>query len=165
MVALYVTSVEAAGKTALCAGIGKKLVAQGKKVGYFKPVQLSEPGGSDGRDIAFVKEALGLTESTDVICPLHLSRKELWQGLTGDEADFVQGLKRAYGKVSKGKDIVLVEGLSEVGKDKVSTLACQNISEALDTRVVIVLRYFPFMEVGELTKVARKLGQRLLGVI
>ncbi|MBM3148407.1 MAG: phosphotransacetylase family protein [Chloroflexi bacterium] len=165
MVALYVTSVEAAGKTALCAGIGRKLIAQGRKVGYFKPVQLAEQGEGGGKDVAFVREALGLTESIDVISPLHLSRKELWQGLTDDEADFVQGLKRAYGKLSKGKDIVLVEGLSELGEDKVSTLACQNISEILDARVVIVLRYFPFVKLGELTKVARKLGQRLFGVI
>lgn len=165
MVALYVTSVEAAGKTALCAGIGKKLIAQGKKVGYFKPVQLSEADEDGGKDVAFMKEALGLTESTDVLCPFHLSRKELWHSLTDEEADFVQGLKRAYSKVLKGKDVVLLEGLGELGEDKVATLACHNIAEALDAKVVIVLRYFPFMEMGEIAKVAKKLGQRLLGVI
>jgi BioD-like phosphotransacetylase family protein len=165
MVALYVTSVDAAGKTALCAGIGKKLAGQGKKVGYFKPVQLSEVDNTASRDVAFVKEALGLTESTDVLCPLHLSRKELWQAMTDEEADFEQGLKRAYGKISKGKDIVLIEGLSELGEDKVSTLACHNIAEVLDAKVVVVLRYSPFMDTDKITKVAKKLGQRLLGVI
>jgi BioD-like phosphotransacetylase family protein len=165
MVALYVTSVEAAGKTALCAGIGKKLAGQGKKVGYFKPVQLSEVDNAGSKDVVFVKEALGLTESTDVLCPLHLSRKELWQGMTDEEADFEQGLKRAYGKISNGKDIVLIEGLSELGEDKVSTLACHNIAEALDAKVVVVLHYSPFMDTGEIIKVAKKLGQRLLGVI
>jgi len=165
MVVLYVTSVEAAGKTALCAGIGRKLLGQGKKVGYFKPVQLSEAGDDGSKDVAFVKEALGLTESVDVLCPLHLSRKELRRCLTDEEADFARGLKRAYAKVSKGKDVVLIEGLGELGEDKVATLACYSIAEALEAKVVVVLRYSPFLDTGEITKVGKKLGQRLLGVI
>lgn len=56
---LYVVSVEeGAGKTAICAGLGKSLQSDGKKVGYLRP---PEESGADG-DIAFMKLALGLSD-------------------------------------------------------------------------------------------------------
>jgi BioD-like phosphotransacetylase family protein len=56
---LYVVSVEkAVGKTAVCAGLAKNLLNEGKKVGYLKPTEAS---GADG-DIAFMKQILGLTD-------------------------------------------------------------------------------------------------------
>lgn len=57
---LYVVSAEeAAGKTAICAGLAKNLLNGGKKVGYLKP-QAAGKGGSDG-DADFMKQVLGLT--------------------------------------------------------------------------------------------------------
>ena len=39
MVALYVASLErGTGKTAVCAGIGKNLLAEGRKTSYLKPI-------------------------------------------------------------------------------------------------------------------------------
>ena len=59
MVALYVTSLEkGTGKTAVCAGLGKKLLSDGKKIGFFKPVIADNQNplteGLDG-DAAFIK--------------------------------------------------------------------------------------------------------------
>ncbi|MBI2831523.1 MAG: phosphotransacetylase family protein [Chloroflexi bacterium] len=91
MTTLYVTSVagaagkpirQAQGKTAICAGIGKNLLDQGKKVGYFKS------GKADG-DCAFMKRILGLEEPVE--------------SLSGDAA-------KSLAKVSAGKDVVIVEG-------------------------------------------------------
>jgi hypothetical protein len=58
---LYIVSAEeAAGKTAICAGIAINLLNAGKKVGYLKP-QATEKDGRDG-DIGFMKRTLGLTD-------------------------------------------------------------------------------------------------------
>ena len=58
---LYIVSVEeAAGKTAIAAGIGINLVNAGKKVGYLKP-QAAEKGVADG-DITFMRKTLGQTD-------------------------------------------------------------------------------------------------------
>jgi len=58
---LYVVSVEeAAGKTALCAGLTRNFMSDGKKVGYLKP-QVTEKDGSDG-DVVFMKQVTGLTD-------------------------------------------------------------------------------------------------------
>jgi len=88
MAALYVTSTgEAAGRTALCAGLGRKLQAQGRKVGFLKP----GAAGGDG-DVEFMKQVLGLEEPVDQLCPA---------------ADKIED---AYARVSQGKDVVLIEG-------------------------------------------------------
>lgn len=58
---LYIVSAEeAAGKTAICAGIAVNLLNAGKKVGYLKP-QAAEKGESDG-DISFMRKVLGLSD-------------------------------------------------------------------------------------------------------
>ena len=64
MLVLYVVSVEqSTGKTAICAGLGKSLMSDGKKVGYLKP---SEEGSSSGGDIASIKQVLGLSDEADM---------------------------------------------------------------------------------------------------
>ena len=166
MVALYITSTEATGKTALCAGIGRKLLDQGAKVGFLMPVKLSETNNHDGyEDVAFIKETLALTESSEQLCPICLPTAELWRSLTTDIADFTQKLKQAYRKISRDKDIVVMEGLGSLGVDKISTLACYTIAETFEAKVIILLRYSSTLDISKVVQVADKLGQSLLGVV
>jgi len=164
--ALYITSMETVGKTTLCAGIGRKLLDRGINVGFFVPVQLSGTSNAGGyEDAAFIREAFGLTESSEQLCPIRLSQRELWQSLTDEAADFTQKLKQVYRKISRGKDIVIMEGLGNLDVDKVAALACYTIAEALEARVIIVLRYSSALDVSKILQICKKLGQRLLGVI
>jgi len=166
VVALYVTSMGAVGKTALCAGIGRKLLDRGAKVGFVMPLRLSETSNVDGyEDVAFIKEALELTESTELLCPFRLSRRELWRGLTDEVTDFTQRLKQAYRKIARGKEVVIMEGLGNLDTDKVSTLACYTIAETLEAEVLIVLGYSPSLNPSKVVQIGKKLGQRLLGVV
>lgn len=166
MVALYITSVETAGKTALCAGIGKNLASQGKEVGFMMPIRLSEANSSsDCEDATFMKGVLGLPESIERLCPVQLSHNGLRRRLTDELPDFTQNLKQAYAEISKDKDVILMEGLSGLGVDEVTTMANHAIVEALDAKVVIVLRYSPTLNRGEIVKIGRKLQGRLVGII
>jgi len=166
VVALYITSTEAVGKTAFCAGIGRKLLDRGVKVGFVIPVQLFEASNTNGYDdAAFIKEVFELTESSEQLCPIRLSQRELWRSLTDEVADFTQKLKQVYRKISRGKDVVIMEGLGNLDVDKVSTLACYTIAETLEARVIIVLRYSSTLDVLKILQIGKKLGQQLLGVI
>ena len=166
MVALYVTSVEAAGKTALCAAIGKKLLGQGKKVGFVKPVHIGEADDINGyKDATFIKEALELTESVELLCPVSLPRRELEQDLADKKNDFMQEVTQAYTKISSGKDIVLVEGLGRFGVDDISTQVCCKVVEKLDAKVIVALRYSPVLTPDSIIRVNEELKQRLLGVV
>lgn len=165
VVALYVTSIESAGKTALCAGIGKRLLDRGVNAGFFVPVQISGASSTDGyEDVGFIKEAFNLTESGDHLSPVRLSQSELWRSLTTDVAGLTNKLGELYRKISRGRDIVIMEGLGDFGVDKVSTLACYTIAEALEAKVIIALRYSSTLDVSKIAKIREKLGQPL-GVV
>lgn len=57
---LYIVSVEeAAGKTAVCAGLAVNLLNQGKKVGYLKPLAAAKESAGD---ITFMKQVLGTAD-------------------------------------------------------------------------------------------------------
>jgi BioD-like phosphotransacetylase family protein len=165
LVALYITSTESAGKTALCAGIGRKLLDRGSKVGFMEPVHLIETGHTDGcEDAAFIKDSLRLTESEELICPIRLSQNELWRNLTEDPPNFLQNLKQAYRKISRDKDVVIMKGLSDLGVDKVSTLACYTVADALEARLIIVIHYSPGFNVSKIVQINKKV-KHLVGVI
>ena len=128
MVALYVTSLESgSGKTAICAGLGKHLLGDGKSVGFFKPVIADNKNPStkhSDSDTAFIKYLFGLEEPVDLLCPVF-----------SDEGNLSKGIKEAYAKVSQDKDVVIVEGVSARSQ------ASRSIVAALDARVVIVEGY------------------------
>ena len=142
LVALYVTSLETgAGKTAICAGLGKHLLADGKKIGFFKPIIGKAIEGVDS-DAVFMKHILALEEPVDLLCPV-----------ISDESNLISRVKEAYTRVSLGKDVVIIEGRGEL-----------SIIEALDARVIIVEGYS-----GELSKAKinryKDFGKYLLGVV
>jgi BioD-like phosphotransacetylase family protein len=166
VVSLYITSTEAAGKTALCAGIGRKLLDRGVKVGFLMPVQLFKATSTDGYDdAAFIKEIFELAESSEQLCPIRLSQQELWKSLTDEVEDFTRKLKQIYRKISRGRDVVIMEGPGNLDVDKVSALACYTIAEALETEVIIVVRYSPTLNLPKIVQICKKLGQRLLGIV
>ena len=60
---LYIVSAEeAAGKTAVCAGIAVNLLNEGKTIGYLKP---QAAGGKADGDTAFMKHILGLEDAVN----------------------------------------------------------------------------------------------------
>ena len=157
MVTLYVTSSErAAGKTALCAGLGLSLLNDGKKVGFFKPVIADSdnpPAGDIDSDTVFIKRVFALEEPVEYLCPVISDR--------GDSAD---SLKKACARVSKGKDVVIVEGVcgqsSGNGLDKASF----TIAGALDARMIVIENYEQPRK-ANLINSYKDLGGNLLGVV
>ena len=145
MVALYVVSAEAAvGKTAICAGIGRYLLGDGKEAGFIK---LAAEGDRDG-DAAFMKQVLGLSEDAEAIC------------LTVGDANKI---KEACAKASQGKDVVIVEGmLGQSADDDLSKAAC-GIAEALNAKVIIVEGYSD--EATGFIDSYKGFGNNLLGVV
>ncbi|UCB43692.1 MAG: phosphotransacetylase family protein [Dehalococcoidales bacterium] len=119
MVTLYITSlVRGTGKTALSTGIGRHLLREGKKVGFFKVIlgnQNQTANGTDS-DAAFMQRILLLEEPVEQICPVF-----------SDSNGPPDRTKKAFDEVSKGKDVMIVEG--EANPD---------IAKALGARVIIV---------------------------
>ncbi len=132
MITLYVVSSDrGSGKTAICAGLGRHLFGAGKKVGFFKLIITdgrNPPLPSADADAAFMKQVLALSEAVDSICPT-ISIEEV----------LTDKIKEAYTRVSQGKDVVIVEGLSGPGDDLSQT--SYQIAKALDARVIAIVTY------------------------
>ncbi|MEW6233278.1 MAG: dethiobiotin synthase, partial [Chloroflexota bacterium] len=114
MVALYITSTETfSGKTAVCIGLGRRLQHEGYKVGYFKPMsftaRLEEQGALD-EDSHVIQKALGIRDPLDAVCPVLITPRVLEHIIRGQAPDLVGRIKEAYARVSRGKDVVLIEG-------------------------------------------------------
>jgi BioD-like phosphotransacetylase family protein len=167
MTTLALTSVEiAAGKTTLCAGLGTKLIAQGRKVGFLKPLRIVDDKDSAevvDRDVEFMKKVLALEEPAESLCPVTLTRAELDAALAGKQ--FLEPVQAAYDKVAQGKDVVLVEGLSGLGRDDKLTQAGHEIVAGLAASVITVVRYSPAFPWPRVSAINQRFGPRLLGLV
>ncbi len=151
MVALYVTSWQrGVGKTAVCAGLGQRLLGDGRKIGFFKPLvaDTKEPPreGIDS-DAAFMKRIFALEEPLDCLCPV-----------ISDEGNLTSKIKEAYAKVSRGKDVVIIEGVGEQSQ------TCYQVVAVLKARVIIVAGYSKELP-GAGVNNYKGFGESLLGVV
>ena len=149
MVVLYVTSLEkGTGKTAVCAGLGKHLLDDGKKVGFFKPLVGSKPARGVDRDAAFVKQLLALKEPVKSLCPFF-----------NNDGNLAGKVKQAFAGVSRDKDVVLVEGADE------QSPACHQIVKTLDSKVIVVAGYSEELPGENLLTACKSFGENLLGAV
>ena len=152
MVTLFIVSPESnIGKTAISAGIGQMLQGIGKKIGFFKPHFGERTKGSD-IDTTFLKQTLNLPKSLDDICPV----------LDNDRVQ-INKVKEAYDRVSRGKDLVIVEGI--IGRHPNDNLSktFYSIASALKASVIGVEGYSS--QLPELNDRYKGFGEGLLGII
>ncbi len=153
MAALYVTSPYAgAGKTAVCAGLGRHLKDDSKKVGFFKPIiaEIKSPEAIDS-DTQFMKQVLALREPVNSLCPVIGGK------------DITREIKQAYTKVVKGKDVVIVEGVWRQRPGGKPAEASYEVAKALDAKVIIVEPYSEKLSAA--TFDYKDFGEYLLGVV
>jgi BioD-like phosphotransacetylase family protein len=164
MAALYISSLsKAAGKSALCAGLGCKFRSKGKKVGYLKSVC----GAAEGmdKDTEFMKQLLSLGEPIESLCPVSGSVEELAATVDEKEPSWLKKVEESWAKVSPGKDVVIMEGTGgfEAGSD--SARIEGKIVEALKARAVLLVLYEAGLDVDRIVAAAKMLAENLLGVV
>jgi BioD-like phosphotransacetylase family protein len=167
MIALYLTSMgEAAGKSALCVALGKIFKADGRKVGFLKPVAIvAEKADSSDKDTEFMKLTLALEEPVELLCPNYLSTADFSATANEKEPAWLNRAKEALEAVSHGKDVVLLEGMSGFKAGTDTALAGSRIVETLGARAILIIRYESGLQVSQVVDAARVLGGHLIGVI
>jgi len=134
------------GKTAVCAALGKHLISDGKKTGFFKPILGgNKPAGADP-DATFMKQLLGLKEAAETLCPF-----------LGGEGNVASRISQSLSHIAPGKDVILAEG--------VNGQPSPEVAKALGARVIIVEAYSPGLPREELVAAAKSFGEQLLGVV
>ncbi len=169
MKALYVTSIESfSGKTAICLSIGKRLQAEGHKVGYLKPLS-TQPWQVGGHvvdeDATFVKNVLALDTDPWDISPVVVTPQLLAEWLTiGCDAEL--RVRDVLERVTRNKDVLLIEGGSSVHEGHTICMAAPQVAEMLDASVLVVAKFRSRLRLlDDILFAQRELGERLLGVV
>jgi BioD-like phosphotransacetylase family protein len=167
---MYIASTDtASGKTALCLGLGKRLQSDGFSVGYMKPISLSAhrlEGSAVDEDAQFIKKELQLAEPISDLVPIPLDpqavesimRKQKW-------LDYPKRLLEVFGRVSKGKDVMLVEGVDRLSAGGLIRLPANEVCKLLDAKSLTVVRYTGLLSLDAVLFYRRVLGDPMIGAV
>jgi BioD-like phosphotransacetylase family protein len=168
---LYVTSVERhSGKTATCLALGKRLQADGYKVGYLKPLSL-QPWRVGGKltdeDAAFVKEILNLSAEPWELSPVVVTPEFLKERLRGkDDSDLMEKVKAASEKASVGRDVLLLEGGGSLREGYVVGLPTPAVAAEIGSDALAIVTHRGDVRVLDDALAAHtRLGEALCGII
>lgn len=169
MATLYVASTETfVGKSAVCIGLLQRLQRDGFSVGYMKPVSVSvghAPGAGTDEDALFVCKTLGITAASEQISPVLITPGVVETILRGQFTSYTRILRDAYLAVSRGKDVVVLEGTNTWSEGALVDLSADQVTDLLQAPGLLVTRYDSMLNVDTVLSVQRYVGDRLLGVL
>ncbi len=170
MATLYVVSLEDySGKSALCIGLGKKFISYGLSVGYMKPIATTTTKWLAGQliseDSQFMKRVFDLQEPLEVLTPVGLD--PALESIIEGEADlgFERRVREAFKQVSRGKDVVIVEGARTLMEGAIVGLPASKVARILRAKALVVARYTRHSVIDELAAAQMLLGRSLLGAV
>jgi len=179
MKTIYITSMhDFAGKTSLTIGIGRHMQRDGFVVGYMKPLATrvreawsrgaKRPISKEAvtQDAEFVRHVLHLDEPLADIVPIALTPPLIQEAIQNPEGvDAVAKLEAAYERVRKDKDVLLLEGSGNPFKGSLIELSSPQVTERLDARVIVVLKYDNNLCIDAAAGLRMMYGDRLMGIV
>jgi BioD-like phosphotransacetylase family protein len=171
MRSLYVTSVQSfSGKTAICLGLGRRMQADGFKVGYFKPLgtELRQVGMRlyHDEDTLFTSQVLNLSEPPQVLAPVCLTPDLIKEQLAGSTQDLMTLIIEAYNIARQDKDVLVLEGGASLREGYAVGLATGKVARMLGVPVIAVIKYDSDLHiVDDALATQAWLGDQLIGVV
>ena len=170
MGALYLGSTSGfSGKNMLAMALGLQFQKEGYNVGYMKPVgavpsQDVEKKGDE--DAYFVQEVLGLNEDPELVTPVVISPEFKAKAFAGECPDLVAKIKKAYEKISKDTDIVIIGGSgSFFYSGKYCGVDGLTVSKALGAKVVLIDRFHQELNYDYLLAAKETIPDDFIGAI
>ena len=169
MVSLYLTSeLGLSGLHTICIGLGLHFMEEKLEVGYFKPLghrYHEEEGVVTDEDVSFMRRSLNLEEDLEDLCPVVLTSQLVRNSLKEGPEDLLGRIKEAFARVSRGKDVVLVQGAFTSQQGRFLNLSAYQIAPAIDARVILVERFDDAFLADNVLAAHDLFGPSLLGVI
>ncbi|HBE94710.1 MAG TPA: hypothetical protein DD766_00515 [Desulfovibrio sp.] len=146
MVGLYIGSTaQFAGKNLMAMAMGLKLQKEGLNVGYMKPVG-AMPGLGKGKegdeDAFFVQDVLGLSQDPELVTPVLVTRDFKIKAFRTPCQGLLDGIVKAYGELSKGKDVMIIGGSgSFLHAGRYCSVDGPSVVAALGAKTLLIDRY------------------------
>jgi len=170
MIPIYITSTQNfSGKSALCVGLIKKLMAKGLKTGYIKPFSTNAKyfnGKLVDEDTVFIKNIFEMPEPLEKLCPVMLSDRVVEDIVKAGEHNYKEIILDDFKEISEKKDIMIIEGASNQREGWLLDLSPLRIVNELDAKVFAIVPFennLQFMD--DVLTLKGKFEDRLIGVI
>jgi len=169
MTAIVVSStVPYSGKSGVCIALIGELEKRGRRVGYFKPYG-TMPFTSDGietdQDAAYVNKLLASPGPVDAVCPVVRTRSFVEDVLAGRAGDHRERVREAYARASAGRDVMVVEGPSDISQGCTVGLSLCDVAKIVEGKVLLVERWGALQLPDALLSARDCLKEQLVGVI
>lgn len=169
MPGLYIGSTAGySGKNMIVIGIGQKLMQEGLRVGYMKPVGAlpMERDGKLGDEDAFcVQETLGLALDPEVVTPVVVTQDFKVEAFGNRCQGLVERIERSYAIVSEGKDVTLVAGSGSMYSGRYCGVDAVTLVKRLGLKTVVIDRFRKELAYDMLVVLKETLGELMAGVI
>ncbi len=132
------------GKTTACLGLIAGLRKRFTQVGFLKPVGQEQVTTEEGihvdKDVLLFKEHFNLQNPAEMMSPVLLPSGFTRDYLDGkiQHAKLVQQIQDSFSEISKGHDIVVVEGTGHCGVGSIVNLNNAQVAALLQVPVIIV---------------------------
>lgn len=156
------------GKSGVCIALIGLLAQRGLDVGYFKPygtMPVVSPDGETDRDAVYINHMLERPIADDVVCPVVRSRAFVEDVLAGRTGKRTEQVTTAFGQASVGREVMVVEGPSDISQARAAGLSLCEIADVLDSRVLLVEKSIGLTLPDRLLHARDCLGARLGGVV
>ncbi len=168
MIPILITSNRTkAGKVFLTIGLGQKLLQQGYKIGYIKPLgTVPVKHGHDvfDEDAIFIKDALALGDPLSIISPFVLSYETQNLLLEGGMKDAARPVLDAFDAL-KDRDFVLIHGAGDVFEGTSLNLDAGTMAKEMNARVVIVEPWRGDLSIDTILGAQKFFGEHFCGGI
>jgi hypothetical protein len=159
-----------AGKSALCLALAMKLKEKGLRVGYMKPVGnliVDLDGELADEDAVTMKKMLDLEESPDELSPILFTHQLLEDVLEGKDKQLAPKIEQAYRRVSKGKDVMILESAGDISGSAVLGLSDSEVAKITGSRILLVTKYCDEFTVDRITTYLKLLADdaQMLGIV
>ncbi|MCI0470014.1 MAG: phosphotransacetylase family protein [Nitrospirae bacterium] len=168
MIPIFIVSAKNySGKTFIALGLLMKLIEEGYKVGYMKPLgKIPVKKGSEvfDADAIFIKDALSLLEPMNVVSPFVLGYETQNLIIQGKIKDAKKKVLAAL-KSMKGKDFVVISRGADLFDGSALGINALNLSEDMNARVLMVEPWGGESSADSLLGIKEVMGERIIGGI
>jgi hypothetical protein len=116
-------------------------------------------------NVIVAQRTLKLEDPLELICPVIITQDLIIQAYKGKLENLTERIIQSFNKLSKDKDIVLIEGGESVQQGIFVGASDFTLSEILNSRVIVIDRFSPDLSVDSVLMTKKILDKNLLGVI
>ena len=142
MKTIFITSTcDYCGKTLVALGLGKRLQADGFKVGYMKSLGRYPTRVNDtviDSDAALMCEVLELDDPLESISPAIMTQDVIARAYDGEDLQLGEKIVQAHKEISKDKDVLIVGGPGTFSEGSLLGVSARELVPRLDAHAIIV---------------------------